>query len=270
MEKFLSYPRHIKHFALVIALMLVITGGILVFGNARATEQNAAHAIVAGDQLAETVRYIPLTSLPGQEKVGTDKTTSYLQNLLLLGIGIAIVLAVLMIVIGGIQYMASDAFTAKEDAKEKITMALLGLLIALGGYLILYTINPKLVTFELPSGGLITTAGQKLNIDVKKPSPSLSQQIEQVSAGKPGDRVNLQREDGRPLGAATEVLDPSTNNGATLKVDIGSLATDKTAIAEAFQKQCAKIASDSGKPFEVRTTDRFFGVGGTTHICVPK
>lgn len=69
---------------------------------------------------------------------------------LIVGIVIAIasLLAVVMLVVGGVQYMTTDAFSGKSEARETITKALLGLILALGSYLILKTINPNLLSVE--------------------------------------------------------------------------------------------------------------------------
>ncbi|QQG42703.1 MAG: hypothetical protein HYW15_00550 [Candidatus Giovannonibacteria bacterium] len=72
-------------------------------------------------------------------------------------LGLAAVLAVVMITIGGIEYAISEAVDAKADAKDRIIQAILGLLLALASWLILWTINPDLVNLklnikELPAG----------------------------------------------------------------------------------------------------------------------
>lgn len=69
----------------------------------------------------------------------------YLNILIKLFLGIAGVLAVIMIVWGGIQYMTSELASSKEEGKKSITNAILGLLLALGAWLILNTINPDLL-----------------------------------------------------------------------------------------------------------------------------
>jgi hypothetical protein len=61
------------------------------------------------------------------------------------GIAIGVILAVLFIVFGAIQYMSTDAVSGKTEGREKIKNALLGLLLLLTSYLILYTINPDLI-----------------------------------------------------------------------------------------------------------------------------
>ena len=50
-----------------------------------------------------------------------------------------------MIVIGGIQYMGDESVFGKTEAKNRIFSAILGLIIALGSYVLLNTINPDLL-----------------------------------------------------------------------------------------------------------------------------
>ena len=54
-----------------------------------------------------------------------------------------------MIVIGGVQYTTSYGSSGKGEAKARILNAVLGLLLVLGAWVILYTINPDLVKLEL-------------------------------------------------------------------------------------------------------------------------
>jgi hypothetical protein len=61
-------------------------------------------------------------------------------------IGFGAVLAMVMIVMGGIEYMTDELISGKEAGKERIRNAILGLLLALGAYLILNTINPQLLS----------------------------------------------------------------------------------------------------------------------------
>ena len=58
-------------------------------------------------------------------------------------------LAVMMIVIGGVEYIISGANESmREEAKKRIENAIWGLVMALVSYLVLYTINPSLVDFN--------------------------------------------------------------------------------------------------------------------------
>jgi hypothetical protein len=53
--------------------------------------------------------------------------------------------AVFMITFSGIEYMLSEIPNVKSNARERITNALIGLILALSTYLILKTINPELL-----------------------------------------------------------------------------------------------------------------------------
>jgi hypothetical protein len=75
--------------------------------------------------------------------------SQYIKGIFILMIGIAGGLAVLMIIFGGIKYMSTDAFGGKSEAKATIEHAIWGLLLAMSAWLILNTVNPKLVNFDL-------------------------------------------------------------------------------------------------------------------------
>lgn len=81
------------------------------------------------------------------------------------GIIIASILAVVMIILGGVQYMASGSMlSGKKDqvngAKKRIAGGVIGLTIALLSYTILSTINPQLVAFRLPQIWMINTIAE--------------------------------------------------------------------------------------------------------------
>lgn len=118
--------------------------------------------------------YTPLAPLPGLEKdkpldtLPSDSNPcpfgNYLNIIIKIIIGFAAVLAMVMIVMGGIEYMTSDLVSSKEAGKETITHAILGLLIALGAFLILNTINPQLLSAclnQLPKAEIVITADEE-------------------------------------------------------------------------------------------------------------
>lgn len=74
----------------------------------------------------------------------TDNIGDYLNMIFKLGIGLCAALAVVIIIIGGIQYMGDESVFVKTEAKDKMLSAIMGLFIALGAYAILYTLNPVL------------------------------------------------------------------------------------------------------------------------------
>lgn len=78
----------------------------------------------------------------------------YMEGLIRFLVLLSAVAAVVMITIGGALYAFSEALETQKTARSMISDALLGLLIALLSYLILYTINPDLVNLKLTIPGL--------------------------------------------------------------------------------------------------------------------
>jgi hypothetical protein len=119
-----------------------------------------------------TVSYIPLESIPGTNFSSTNPVT--FENLSMFfgqvfnyGLAVTAVLALIMVIAGGIQYMTTDSWMGKEDGRKRIEEALIGLGIALISWLILYTINPCLVYYTATNGcnsanTLITPSTTKL------------------------------------------------------------------------------------------------------------
>lgn len=76
----------------------------------------------------------------------------YLQAAFQIVVGIAGLIAVTILIIGGIEYVSSGISgneSARTDAHKRIWDAITGLVLAVTGFLILQTINPDLVNFEL-------------------------------------------------------------------------------------------------------------------------
>jgi len=96
--------------------------------------------------------YHPLQALPGIVVAEEGVTgVDYIIGIFTLLVGATTILAVIWIVLGGIQYMSTDAWSGKSGGKEKIKNALLGLLLAGASWLILNTINPDILKIRLTS-----------------------------------------------------------------------------------------------------------------------
>jgi hypothetical protein len=74
---------------------------------------------------------------------------TFINGIFRLTVGLAAILAVIMIVIGGFRYMMTESPFTMGDAKGQIADALIGLLIVLASILILRTINPELVQLDV-------------------------------------------------------------------------------------------------------------------------
>ncbi len=87
----------------------------------------------------------------------------YLSAIYAWALGLVGILAITMIVIGGVRWITAGGDSSKvSGAKGNITNAVIGLILAFGSYLILYTLNPDLVAFKalqiIPTSG-ISAAG---------------------------------------------------------------------------------------------------------------
>lgn len=101
--------------------------------------------LAASGDTSGTVKYAPLIEIKGlTDATGGGSFSAYVDFLYGFSIAIAALLAVIKIVVAGVKYMLSSLPGTKGNAKDEITGALLGLLLILGAYLILNTINPAL------------------------------------------------------------------------------------------------------------------------------
>ncbi len=103
---------------------------------------------VYGQGLIESI--IPSSTFEGSAGAGIDSPLNKLLNqLFYIGLVVSVVLAIVMIIRGGVEYMTVDAIYSKESGKNRIKAALGGLLLAFSTILILNTINPSLTSLKL-------------------------------------------------------------------------------------------------------------------------
>jgi len=95
---------------------------------------------------AET-EYALLETLDG-ELSDQISFSAYMAKMFQLAMGLAVVLAVFQISYGGFLYITSDSFNKTALGREKVSNAIIGLLLLLTSYLILNTIDPDLVNFD--------------------------------------------------------------------------------------------------------------------------
>jgi hypothetical protein len=86
------------------------------------------------------------------QKLNEFKLGDYINTFFQLALGILMVLSVIMIVVAGVQYMTVESIYGKSDAKERIVSAITGLILGLGIFVILNTINPKLLNINFGEG----------------------------------------------------------------------------------------------------------------------
>jgi len=94
---------------------------------------------------------IPIAEAISLSLPTTTSLVEYVQGLYRLSLGLVAIVALVMIVFGAVEYtlLSGAAPNKKSDAKDRILSAIWGLLLLLGAYLILQTINPNLVNLEI-------------------------------------------------------------------------------------------------------------------------
>ncbi|MBI4080097.1 hypothetical protein HY414_02650 [Candidatus Kaiserbacteria bacterium] len=112
---------------------------------------NVAHAQCTG-----TDGFVPLECFQGSRKLAdayyTEDLGPFINKLFVGAISLGAILAVLRLAWAGFVYMSSDLWTSKEKAKEHIKETLLGLFLLLAIWLILYQINPDILSLRVGIG----------------------------------------------------------------------------------------------------------------------
>lgn len=103
-------------------------------------------------RLAQGIELLEPGVLPSAVQSGNVTFATYFSGVTTTVFALAATLAVLMVALGGVQYIMSDIVTAKQAAKERIISALTGLSLLIVISLILETINPNLLNIGAFTG----------------------------------------------------------------------------------------------------------------------
>ncbi len=190
--------------------------------------------------------YAPLTSLPGvfTQGVATNPVT-VMKGIYGLAIGIGSVIAVVMIIFAGFKYMYEESMSGKSGAKEMIINAFVGLFLILSSYILLKTVNPELVEFDLnlPGGrGRLTALNgltkqlETQQISVKVAAETQTARIKEIS--------NLQstvtETDQKIANLENEITILKETSGEQAKIDAAQAEIDKlTSTKEATEAEIA-------------------------------
>lgn len=116
----------------------------------------------------ETYRFLAPIGGFGEEVDVTseDSFANYIQTGITIMIGFAVMAAIVLIIAAGFQYMTSTSQGATTQAKQTMSNAILGLVLALMAVVILQTINPNLV--ELNAVDTVTTSGSSFDFELEE------------------------------------------------------------------------------------------------------
>ena len=105
--------------------------------------------LFGGDVLAQNAIVVePLTSI-GEEAGNQAGIGPFINMLYRYGVGIGAILAVLLVMYGGFQYMTSEAVGSKSEARDAITRAILGLLLLLSPVIVFGVINRDILDLNI-------------------------------------------------------------------------------------------------------------------------
>jgi uncharacterized membrane protein YciS (DUF1049 family) len=122
-------------------------------------------------QMIDMNQIIPSNIL--KPDINSQPLSKLLNQLFYIGLVAAVVLALIMIIRGGVEYMTIDAITSKERGKQRVKAALGGLVLSFSAILILNTINPSLTSLnfvfqELNKIGEVVVSGAVVNIGTER------------------------------------------------------------------------------------------------------
>ena len=102
---------------------------------------------------AET--YTALSNIPGIDKAAESAAsgdfTKMINLIYKMAIGFGAALAVLFLILGGVQYSMSSVSGVRSELKQRMTSVLGGMGLLLGAYLLLDIINPNLNRLDTPT-----------------------------------------------------------------------------------------------------------------------
>ncbi len=208
---------------------------------------------VASAQPKETTYTLlePLPCIPGAQQNcenGSLKKVdlnSYISYLFKFSIALAAFLAVVMIIIGGFQYVTSDIPGMKGNAKEKIWNAVWGLVMVFASYLILYTIDPRLVSVQ--------TNIEQIQAPVRFLPHEYQNSISQINTEIKSLEENAAALEARAQTLKTEALDPFlTGEEVKAKLDEAAL---KESEAKDVRARVVDIRIDKINETELRLVE---------------
>jgi len=216
-------------------------------------------------------KYCSLTTVPGifEKNVPSDPI-KVVKNIYGISIGIAAALAVFIIIWAGVEYATTEAITGKSEAKEKWHGALWGLLLLLGSYLILRTINIQLVTPDLGLGTPVT--GRAVNTSEGVLQNYLDAQTNLTETQSNINRLSTERDavTRRMDAFLTDGGDPGSAEFDALADQRDALRTQITTLEGQRNEQAAIVQSTQNQAQELTSSATCFSVtsrGGRRESC---
>lgn len=177
-----------------------------------------------------------------------SSTADFINFAIKIFISIIGALGVIMIVLGGIQYMTTDAISKKEGGKEMISNSIFGVVLALFSWVLLNTVNPNLLDIRIdpPKGVSVTvSATDELPAATKTITTTINGQNVSVTTNCSQESVNAVAADGVALntGAAWGSVPVINNNDADYRKKLAEIGVNvnKGNCATVGQSGCTTV-----------------------------
>lgn len=208
----------------------------------------------------EAQEYTLLEPLPCIEGTSTDGTcdratnttktinlNDYIGYIFKFSIALAAFLAVIMIIWGGVQYMTSEVPFLKLEGKNKIGDAIAGLLMVLASYLILATIDPRLVEINTSIEPIVidTRDSQEFRGKLASDLRALSAETQAKTNGFVATRTALQSELDRVNYAIENDQELDADQLESLKIEKAQLEQKIRGVSVEISKSVATTIGQS-------------------------
>lgn len=158
-----------------------------------------AAALGASAAFAQTCTgaFCALAPIPGLTEVSSDVVNStslanFLNNLYIYLVGAAAILAIIEIMWGGLEIMTKDSVSKQRDGRERITNAILGLILVLSPVLVFSIINPAILNLSVNLPALDTKS--TLSIPRSIPQDQNPNSLNNAPSVTPGSVTEIKKD----------------------------------------------------------------------------
>ncbi|GIW68725.1 MAG: hypothetical protein KatS3mg100_219 [Candidatus Parcubacteria bacterium] len=157
--------------SLLFVFIATLAAGAFVATLALALAPASALAL-DGPAAKKEVEYVPLVYIPDVTEYATQPSqiVNILNQLFYLALWALVAFAVVMITFYGLTWILSEVVPEKVDAKRRIGEIIFGLILILGTYIILNTINPDILNLNIWQ---VATSTSQVKIPEIKIPPNL-------------------------------------------------------------------------------------------------
>ncbi len=208
---------------------------------------------------------------------GEAGIAQYIKTIYQFSLGIGALLAVAMIVFGGIEYTVSAGNVSKQqEARDRILNAVYGLALLMAAVLILFTINPNLVKLGLPTLKSVKPPPSTNNVpilDIQKKLEEKRRTFEEISDARKkffeeelGDLLRAETRDSPALACDNAIFDKLAAGGLSederkaLQQKVGEIQyswfkASELSIQQELNRELELLSSVAENPVETDISD---------------